>query len=212
MLDVQKISIAVKDRLLIENLSLTIGENDFVAVLGPSGCGKTTLLRALSLLDNPLSGLILFRGDLPEKMGYPQYRRHVVYVHQTPVMLDDTVEANLKRPFFFKNSKARFDESEAMLLLSELGLGQISLLQNAKTLSGGERQRIALVRSLLLKPSVLLLDEPTAALDQDNVGLVVDFLSKKRCQNLSVLMATHDKNLAETLCQKTIELKDYMPR
>jgi putative ABC transport system ATP-binding protein len=137
-----------------------------VVVTGPSGSGKSVFLRALALLDPIDTGEIRWHDKAITRTRIPAYRRRVAYIAQRPAMLDGSVEDNLRYPFSLRIYRdARFDRATAARLAKEAGRGPDFLDKPASELSGGEAQIAALIRVLQLAPDVLLLDEPTAALD-----------------------------------------------
>lgn len=139
-------------------------------VQGPSGSGKSTLLRILGRLLTASGGEAWLQGRSWKDIPAPQWRLKVQYLSQKPVVFDGTVEDNLLMPFRFKLLSQRPSPSPGQIkdYLERLKLPASLLEQSAKTLSGGEAARMALIRALLLEPEVLLLDEPTAYLDEDN--------------------------------------------
>lgn len=164
---------------LLRGVSLTLAPGDRVAVEGPTGAGKTLLLRALALLDPLDEGRVLWRSRAVADAEVPRFRRRVAYLHQSPALLEGTVEDNLRAPFAFRVHRNRaYDETRARELLAELGRDPSFLGKATHDLSGGERQVTALVRLLQLEPRILLLDEPTAALDPASVERVEDLLSR----------------------------------
>jgi putative ABC transport system ATP-binding protein len=151
---------------LLDNVSLSVRPGERLALVGPSGAGKTLLLRALARLDPIDQGEILWRGQVVRGESVPAYRSEVVYVHQRPALFEGTVEDNLRLPFSLKRHRARtFDRQKVVDLLAALGRDATFLDKGHRDLSGGESQIMALVRVIQLDPVVLLLDEPTAALD-----------------------------------------------
>ncbi len=152
-------------RVLFRGLDLDLFPGERLAVTGPSGTGKTLLLRALALLD-PAEGRVLYRGRERSGRAIPWFRSRVVYLHQRPAPLADTVAADLAAPFAFRTHRtAGFPRERALRLLRALGRDESFLSRPTSVLSGGESELVALVRALLLEPEVLLLDEATASLD-----------------------------------------------
>lgn len=198
---------------LLEGIEFGVRAGEIVALTGPSGCGKTTLLRAIAGLMNPLEGEVRFNGRCPEAMGWPRYRRQVTLVDQRPVLLDTTVLENLQRPFRYQVAAAPFPEARARELLELVGIEQDRLSQNAKSLSEGQQQRVCLVRALLVKPAVLLLDEPTSTLDENSLDAVETLVRRIAAgQALAALIVTHDTRQAARWCDRVIDLGPHVVR
>lgn len=160
-------------KVLLDNVELKLQGSEQMALDGASGSGKSLLLRTLALLDPVDTGSVLWRGKSIAPADVPRYRSRVVYLHQQPVLMDGTVEANLQHPFQFKVHRQDAYSRQATLdWLEVLQRDKTFLLKSAQELSGGEAQLTALVRALLLQPQVLLLDEPTAGLDPATTSVV----------------------------------------
>lgn len=154
-------------RVLWQSLQLTVNPGERLAVTGPSGSGKSLLLRALAGLDPLEAGKVMFQGRRQADWPMPQYRSQVMYLPQRPAFGQGTVLDELKRPFQLKVHSGRpFPLDEAERWLTALNRPNFLKL-DVSTLSGGEGQLLALVRALLLGPSILLLDEATASLDPE---------------------------------------------
>lgn len=177
--------------LCLERLTLRKGE--ILALIGPNGAGKSTLLLCLAGLLTPDSGQIVFDGE-PLKSGsdLAAFRRHVTLAFQETLLLDATVEENISIGLRFRGVK-KSDRSKAASQCAErFGIGHL-LKRNARELSGGEAQRTALARALVLKPEVLLLDEPFSSLDAPSRNALMRDLSKVlRESDCTVVMATHE--------------------
>lgn len=194
-------------QVLHRDLSLELDRGEMVGLVGPSGSGKTTLLRCLALLQDPDRGQLSLDGQSPDDLGYPRWRRQVMLVGQRPVLLDASVRDNLARPFTFATAGASFPEATARTWLERLYLEASRMNQNATTLSEGQMQRVSLVRGLLLEPAVLLLDEPTAALDSKATDAAERLLRERiEATGGAALVVTHDQSQAKRLCDRLVEL------
>ncbi|TFF13573.1 ATP-binding cassette domain-containing protein [Pseudomonas sp. BCA14] len=151
---------------LLQPTDFMLNRADRVSITGSSGSGKSVFLRALALLDAATSGQILWNGQPIANTQIPHYRSHISYLSQRPALIEGTVEDNLRFPFSLKTLRnRRFDLHAVTQLLGHAGKQPDFLAKNAGDLSGGESQVVSLIRTLQLGPEVLLLDEPTAALD-----------------------------------------------
>ena len=201
-----EVGVGTRPLLRIDELRLTAGQ--IVVVHGPSGCGKTTLLRTLAGLIDPSAGDVRLCGRTASEWGWPRFRRLMPLVAQQPVLLDDSVEANLRRPFEYRAAAGRTYDSEAAIrMLGTVGLSPALVEQRARSLSVGEQQRVCLIRALLLEPKVLILDEPLSALDGVAAGQVLELLrDTARKRGLAVLAATHQTQRTKHWCDMEIEL------
>lgn len=210
-LELRGVAVASGGLTLLENVSLAVPAGELVALTGPSGSGKTTLLRAISGLDDPVSGHILLHGQTPEQWGWPRFRRHAVLVEQRPVLREMSVEQNLRRPFTYRAAAGvSYPDARARELMEHLGLGTARLSQDARSLSVGQQQRVCLIRALLLQPPLLLLDEPTSALDEEAVSRVEAVIAEEAAvRGLSALIVTHAERQAQTWCHRRFDLAPF---
>jgi ABC-type multidrug transport system ATPase subunit len=210
-LELRNVAVSAGGKTLLRGLDLTISAGEVVGLSGPSGSGKTTLLRAISGLIDVSRGDVQLGGRTPAQIGWPAYRRKVVYVSQQPVLLDGTVADNLRRPFTYASAKRAFPESIAARLMERLGVGPERMDQEARTLSVGQQLRICAIRAMLVGPRFLLLDEPTSALDDEaaqQLAEVIEDLSREK--SVGVLMITHDQARAEQWCDRSVDLRPYL--
>lgn len=202
-------------RPIFENLSLTFKPGQFYLVRGASGAGKSTLLRLLIRLEEPTAGVIRFNGRGLTDFLPTQLRRRILYIQQTPTVVNGTIRDNLLLPFRFSaNSDLPLPRDEALngqlerFLLTDLGLQT-----DAKTLSVGQLQRLCLIRGLLLAPQVVLLDEPASALDATSRS-VVEETAEQLCaaDGLTVIMVSHRQFEPVALEPVIFELKAPGPK
>ncbi|WP_342744482.1 ABC transporter ATP-binding protein [Cohnella massiliensis] len=189
-------------RLLFDRVSAAVEPADRIALLGVSGQGKSTLLRILARLDVMDAGELLLNGTSARAVDPRIWRKNVGYVAQHAVMLPGTVEDNLRTVSMLHGTP--YDRGLAGRLLDRMGLGELDVRKQASDLSGGEKQRVSLIRSLLLRPKALLLDEITASLDRsgrENVELALQDWNRR--EGTALVWVTHDLEQARTVSQRT---------
>ncbi|MBV4368578.1 iron efflux ABC transporter ATP-binding subunit FetA [Erwinia phyllosphaerae] len=170
LLNVQGVTYSQQGVTLLAPVSFTLDAGEFVWLTGPSGSGKSTLLKIIASLLEPDGGTLFFQGRAISELKPESYRQQVSYCFQTPVLFGETVYDNLALPWQIRRKKV-----EAAALKS--GLRQVNLPSDILEkkigqLSGGEKQRIALLRNLQFLPDILLLDEITSALDEENKQII----------------------------------------
>ncbi len=185
--------------LNIESLDIRRGE--ILAIVGPSGAGKSTLLRLLNFLEFADRGELRYRGLPIRPDAVPlALRREVTTVFQRPALLSTSVWRNVEYGLHLRGERGRRDEIQAVL--ERLGLTAL-MHKRPRTLSGGEAQRVALARAILIRPMVLLLDEPTANLDPYNVGLIETVVAELNRKNgCTIVLVTHNVFQAHRLAQR----------
>ena len=193
-------------RNILDSFNLLINFDESISIVGPSGCGKTTLLNILGTLDKPDSGEVIFKGELVTHMNDDQLSKlraeKIGFIFQSHYLLPQiSVIENVILPTLAVNRKHNksiiFDEAES--LLNQVGLKK-QVHKFPSQLSGGEKQRVAIVRSLINKPNLILADEPTGSLDKSRGEDIIDLL-KSLCVNnqTSLVVVTHDVEIASQM-------------
>jgi lipoprotein-releasing system ATP-binding protein len=199
-------------RSVLEELSLEVDTGESIAILGPSGSGKTTLLNLIGGLDYPEKGSVQFLDqDISgfSKGSMDQYRnRQIGFVFQFHHLLPQcTLLENVLVPTLLDSRNRNMNYERAEALMKRVGIWEFRNKMPSK-LSGGECQRAAVVRAMINSPSLLLADEPTGALDRENVKSMADLLIELNNEDgLTLLIVTHSTDLAKRM-GKTMELRN----
>lgn len=196
MIHIKNISKSFGEKKVFDNFSGNVEENEFVCITGKSGSGKTTLLNMIGFLEHPDQGEIEINGlkgiNKKEKMHIR--RKTIGYVFQNYALIeDDTVEKNLQISSMYSPD---FNKEKANQTLERVGLSKSILKKQVYQLSGGEKQRVALARVMLKPFDVLLADEPTGNLDDENKNAVIDILLSLKEEGKTIVCVTHDHDLA----------------
>lgn len=197
----------------VDGVSLAAEHGEFIALLGASGSGKSTLLNLIAGLDRPDGGAIVVEGqDLAtlDSMGLARYRRHTVgMVFQSFNLVPNmTLYENVELPMRFAETPRRERKARALDALERVGLTD-RMRHRPSEVSGGEQQRAALARALVNQPKILLADEPTGNLDSKTGTEILDLILKLNgTLNMTVIMVTHERPLAERYANRMIFLGD----
>jgi len=195
----------------LKEIDLEIKAGDFLSITGPSGCGKSTLLHILGFLDNPSSGKYFFQGKnvtfFNDKKRSMLRREKIGFIFQSFNLLPRfSASANIMLPMLYAGVEKKIAFERSYELLEEVGLkGKEN--NSALELSGGECQRVAMARAIANKPELIIADEPTGNLDSKTGKNIVDLLKKLNADGLTVIMVTHDNELAR-IASKMIIMKD----
>jgi molybdopterin-binding protein len=190
--------------------SLEIQEGRVTVLVGENGSGKTTLLRLLNGLIPPDEGVIEFRGAPLGAGGHAAVRRESVLVHQSPLLFRGTVGLNAGYGPRVRGAGRAESRARASEALRRVGLAGFER-RRASALSGGEAQRVALARALALSPAVLLLDEPTANLDEESRRVTEKIVRDVSASGTTVIMSTHNRELAYRLSDRLLQLDAGVP-
>ncbi|HDR04825.1 MAG TPA: ATP-binding cassette domain-containing protein [Candidatus Marinimicrobia bacterium] len=192
LFELKNITLRSNGQTILNNVNLEINEGEFILISGVSGSGKSSLLRLFNRLDSPSSGEIYFKGKQLSTIQILELRLQVGMLFQKAAIFPGTVKDNLMP---LASEKEKNQTKDKMLhLLREMNLSQTLLDEDMSVLSGGEQQRISLARVLLNQPEVLLLDEPSSALDPENTRLIfenLEYLNQNK--GLSIVLVSHNE-------------------
>ena len=202
LIELQNISFQYDYTKVLSHLSLSINEGDFVALLGPNGSGKSTLLKIILGLLKPTTGTIHLFGEEATKF---KKREWIGYVSQKanafnggfPATVKEVVASGLTKKLGLFKRKVHNQQT-----LIEEALQAVDMLpylhRNIGELSGGQQQRVFIARALIAKPKMLILDEPTVGVDQENVAIFYDLMEKLNNEGMTVVLVTHDMTVVES--------------
>ena len=207
MIYVKDLSKSFGDNKVISHIDAHIEPGEKVVIVGPSGSGKSTFLRCLNLLEQPDGGTITFDGEeiTAPSVDINKVRRHMGMVFQHfNLFANLTVKKNIMlAPVQLKLMSKSEAEEEAMRLLRLVNLEDKADVYPIQ-LSGGQKQRIAIVRSLAMKPKVMLFDEPTSALDPEMVGEVLELMKQLAGDGMTMVVVTHEMGFAREVGTRVI--------
>ena len=195
----------------LNDVSLSMQENEFVAFMGSSGSGKSTMMNILGCLDTPDSGEYLLNGNAVNQLTDEALSKirneHIGFIFQTFHLLPklDAI-GNVKLPLRYSDVSEEEATQRAQALLEKVGLGH-RMHHRPFEMSGGQRQRVAIARALINRPTMILADEPTGNLDSKTSDDIMALLTELHQQGQTIVMVTHEENIAD-FAQKVITMKD----
>ncbi len=203
----------VVETTALGGITLEVKDGEFVAIMGPSGCGKSTLLNILGLLDNPTEGSYWLDGKevghLKERQRTFTRRGQIGFVFQSFNLIDElTVEANIELPLKYLGVPAAERKQRVLEIMQRMAISHRAN-HYPQQLSGGQQQRVAIARAVVVKPKLVLADEPTGNLDTKNGKEVMDLLTQLNAEGTTVVMVTHSQHDA-SFASRTINLLDGM--
>ena len=199
------------DVQVLNGINLMISKGDFVMIIGKSGCGKSTLLNVIGCMDNFDAGGFFFNGidvkGLKDKQLASFRNKNIGFVFQAFNLINEiTVLENVEVPMGLAGVKSKERKERAVELLKMVDLEE-KVYNKPLELSGGQQQRVAIARAMANTPNILLCDEPTGNLDEENGKIVMHLLEKLNANGTTIVMVTHDMTLAK-YANKIIEIND----
>jgi len=212
MIEVQNIHKSFGQLEVLKGIDFSVNKGEIVSIIGKSGAGKTTLLQIIGTLDRPDSGKILIDNTdvfaLGEKQLSAFRNRHIGFIFQFHQLLPEfTALENVMMPALIAGQSRHQAEEKAKDLLCQLGLSE-RMTHKPNQLSGGEKQRVAAARAMMMSPDIILADEPSGSLDEQNKHELHQLLMRLKQQfGQTILIVTHDKELAQ-ISDRIIEIQD----
>ena len=193
---------------ILRNVDISLYPGKCILLSGNNGSGKTTLLKIIAGLETPSRAEIELSGKSHSwKSTIRSIRREIIYLHQQPYLLSGTVESNVSYGLRFTHLNRKQLRESVKIALEWAGLADVAKHQ-AKTLSGGVQQRVAFTRAWILKPKVLLLDEPMANMDIESREQACDLLKRMKSEGMSIVITSHDTNIIDGLIDSHFSLSD----
>lgn len=206
ILEFSNVSFSNEGKSILKNLNIRIESGDYISIVGPSGSGKSTFLKLCNNLISPSEGNISFNNKNVSEYNPIELKKEIAYCFQMPHLFGDTVMDNLNFPFKIRNKKVDMDRIK--YLFSLFSMDEEFINEKVLNLSGGEKQRIALMRTLMFTPEVLLLDEVTSALDSENTLIVENIINKLNNEGSTVLWVTHNEEQSTKYANKLLTLEN----
>ncbi len=196
------------EKNILRNVDISLYPGKCILLSGNNGSGKTTLLKIIAGLETPSRAEIELSGKSQSwKSTIRSIRREIIYLHQQPYLLSGTVESNVSYGLRFTHLNRKQLRESVKEALEWAGLADVAK-QQAKTLSGGVQQRVAFTRAWILKPKVLLLDEPMANMDIESRQQACDLLKRMKSEGMSIVITSHDMNIFDGLIDSHFSLSD----
>lgn len=205
MLRIKNLCMNFGNAKVLKNINLEVNKGDRIVIIGPSGSGKSTILRCINRMIKPTSGEIYFNGIKLDDKNIEEYRQKIGMVFQNFNLFNNlTVMENIiLAPVKLKKSTVDEAENKATKLLKKIDLLD-KKDKYPNSLSGGEKQRVAIVRSLIMNPDIMLFDEPTSALDPEMVNEVQNMMIDLANDGMTMLVVTHEISFIKRVATKIV--------
>ena len=196
---------------VLKDVSLSVEEGEYVAIMGPSGSGKTTLMNVIGCLDRPTSGSYVLDGQdilsLKDRQMSDVRLHSIGFVFQSYYLLSrQSAIENVALPLLYAGVRKKERLERAQAALERVGLGD-RLNFKPKQLSGGQKQRVAIARAIVNNPKLLLADEPTGALDSASGEQIMELFSRLNGEGITIVMITHDADIASH-AERILRIRD----
>ena len=198
MIEIKNLTKSYDKKCILKNINLKINDNEQVSIIGKSGCGKSTLLRCIARLEKIDKGQILIDNENVNKVGMV-FQSFNLFENMT--VLENLIIAPVKLKIQTKDEAIKLAKG----YLKEINL-ENKINEYPKNLSGGEKQRVAIIRALMEKPKILLLDEPTSSLDPQMKKEVLELISKLKDYNMTIIVVSHELNFVKDFSSRIIFL------
>ena len=200
------------ETIALNNVSFTVEDGEFVAIMGPSGCGKSTLLNILGLLDNPTSGKYFLGNhevaNLKEKERTDVRKGEIGFVFQSFNLIDElNVEENIELPLTYLNIPKAERKAKVQAIMKRMAISHRAK-HFPHQLSGGQQQRVAIARAVVAGPKLILADEPTGNLDPETSWDIMEIFKEINAEGTTIVMATHDKEIVDAMGKRVIAIED----
>lgn len=194
------VSQGIHRTFLLKDINLEVQEGEFITIMGPSGAGKSTLLNVIGMLDTPDEGSYTFMGEdvfsLKEKQRAQLFKKHIGFVFQAYHLIDDlTVYENLETPLLYQNVKSAERKAMVADMLDRFRIVAKKDLFPSQ-LSGGQQQLTGIARALIIKPGIILADEPTGNLNSKQGGEIMDIFKQLNAEGVAIIQVTHSEKNA----------------
>ena len=206
LFSIEDVCFDIEGKVILSKINVAIDNIGITGIIGPSGSGKSTFLRLLNKLISPTQGIVKFKDSDIAEMKSQDLRKEIGMVLQRPFLFKGTVKSNLL--YGPKIWNIDYIDSELVKLLDTVGLEAAFLERNIDGLSGGEQQRVSLARSLANQPIVLLLDEPTTALDIVSEEIIENTLKQLASEGIKIVIVTHSLEQTKRLTEQLLFLKE----
>lgn len=207
ILKVTDLTMTIRKKLIVDKISFDVKEGEFLSILGPSGCGKTTLIRMLIGISTPTSGDIFMYNDNIVAL-HPSERKMGIVFQNYALFPNMTVLENVMYALSVKIKDKSKAKEESLAVIKKVGLIE-HISKKPNELSGGQMQRVAIARTLVLNPKIILFDEPMSALDSDNrLKLRKEFKEIQKKFKITMIYITHDQEEAFSLSDRVMVMKE----